>query len=90
MIFLFIAGIFLVGSTLLHEQVVAQEAQTTVFIHVDVIPIETGNRADLILLPNNPLEDVTHTQVRQGVMVRGQYFTQAELDKMVDEFVATY
>jgi hypothetical protein len=52
--------------------------------------IEVGNRADLILLPNNPLEDVTHTQERLGVMVRGQWFTQAELDELVDEFVATY
>ena len=49
-----------------------------------------GNRADLILLPNNPLEDVTHTQERLGVMVRGQWFTQAELDGLVDAFVATY
>jgi hypothetical protein len=49
-----------------------------------------GNRADLILLPNNPLEDVTHTQERLGVMVRGQWFTQAELDGLMDEFVATY
>ena len=52
--------------------------------------VVTGNRADLILLPNNPLEDVTHTQERIGVMVRGQWFTQAELDGLVDEFVASY
>jgi imidazolonepropionase-like amidohydrolase len=52
--------------------------------------IVEGNRADLILLPHNPLEDVTHTQERLGVMVRGQWFTQAELDGLVDEFVATY
>ncbi|MCB0213589.1 MAG: amidohydrolase family protein [Anaerolineae bacterium] len=52
--------------------------------------IEQGNRADLILLSNNPLEDVTNTQERLGVMVRGQWFTQAKLDELVDEFVATY
>ena len=52
--------------------------------------VVVGNRADLILMPNNPLEDVTHTQDRLGVMVRGQWFTQAELDALVDEFVATY
>lgn len=52
--------------------------------------VVAGNRADLILLPNNPLEDVAHTQERLGVMVRGQWFTQAELDALVDEFVATY
>jgi imidazolonepropionase-like amidohydrolase len=52
--------------------------------------IVSGNRADLILLPNNPLEDVAHTQERLGVMVRGQWFTQAELDTLVDELVASY
>jgi imidazolonepropionase-like amidohydrolase len=52
--------------------------------------IEAGNQADLLLLPRNPLEDVTRTQDRLGVMVRGQWFTQAELDGLVDEFVSTY
>ncbi|MCP4419650.1 MAG: amidohydrolase family protein [Chloroflexi bacterium] len=52
--------------------------------------ITAGNHADLILLLNNPLEDVTHTQERLGVMVRGQWFTQAELDNKVGAFVAAY
>ena len=52
--------------------------------------VVAGNRADFILLPNNPLEAVTHTQERLGVMVRGQWFTQTELDNLVDEFVAAY
>jgi hypothetical protein len=52
--------------------------------------VAVGNRADLILLPNNPLEDVTNTQERLGVMIRGQWFAQAELDRLVDEFVSSY
>lgn len=52
--------------------------------------IAVGNRADLILLPNNPLEDVTHTQMRLGVMVQGQWFTQAELNSLMEEYIATY
>lgn len=51
---------------------------------------KAGNRADVILLSRNPLQDVTYTQERLGVMVRGQWFTQAELDGLVDEFVASY
>ena len=43
-----------------------------------------------MLLPNNPLEDVSHTQDRLGVMVRGQWFTQVELDGLVDGYVATF
>ena len=52
--------------------------------------IEVGQRANLLLLAENPLENVSHTRNRVGVMARGQWFTQAELDALVDEFVATY
>jgi len=52
--------------------------------------IQEGNQADLILLLRNPLDDVTHTQDRVGIMVRGQWFTQVELDQMVSDFTATY
>lgn len=52
--------------------------------------IATGNRADLLLLSNNPLEDVVYAQDRLGVMVRGKWFTQEELNDSVDKFVTTY
>ena len=52
--------------------------------------IEVGSRADFILLLGNPLENVSHTKKRVGVMTRGKWFTQDELDDLVDEFVATY
>lgn len=52
--------------------------------------IVVGSRADLILLPNNPLENVSYTQERLGVMVRGQWFTQAELNEMTDDLIASY
>lgn len=49
-----------------------------------------GQRADLILLESNPLENIRATRQRLGVMVRGRWFTQAELDKLVAELVDTY
>jgi hypothetical protein len=52
--------------------------------------VGVGKRADLILLEQNPLEDVSHTRNRIGVMARGRWFTQPELDVLVDEYVATY
>jgi hypothetical protein len=42
--------------------------------------IKIGQRADLLLLKGNPLENISATRSRVGVMVRGQWFTQAELD----------
>jgi imidazolonepropionase-like amidohydrolase len=47
--------------------------------------IEKGRRADLILLDANPLENISNTERRAGVMLRGKYYTQAEMNKWLDE-----
>lgn len=47
--------------------------------------VERGKRADLVLLHANPLEDITSTERRAGVMVRGKWITEAESKKMLDE-----
>lgn len=52
--------------------------------------VAVGQIADLMLLEENPLQSVSHTQQRLGVMARGHWFTQAELDQLVNAFVATY
>lgn len=49
-----------------------------------------GQRADLILLAGNPLENVSETRNRRGVMVRGMWYTQSQLNTMVEEFLSTY
>jgi hypothetical protein len=49
--------------------------------------IAVGNRADLILIAENPLEDVTNTEKMQGVMVRGAWYGKAELDQRVAEYL---
>jgi imidazolonepropionase-like amidohydrolase len=47
--------------------------------------IEKGKQADLILLNANPLEKITATEDRAGVMLKGKWYTQAELDRWLDE-----
>ena len=47
--------------------------------------IEVGKRADLVLLKANPLEDITNTRLINGVMVRGRWYTRADLDMMLEE-----
>ena len=41
--------------------------------------VEPGRRADLILLEANPLDDVANVQRRAGVMVRGQWLPEADI-----------
>ncbi len=52
--------------------------------------VAVGQRADLILLESNPLEDVRATRQRLGVMSSGRWYPQDELDRLVAEVTATY
>jgi imidazolonepropionase-like amidohydrolase len=47
--------------------------------------IEKGKRADLILLTANPLENISATESRAGVMLKGKWHTQQELNHWLDE-----
>jgi imidazolonepropionase-like amidohydrolase len=52
--------------------------------------IEKGKRADLVLLEANPLENIANTERRTGVMLRGRWLTQTEMDKMLDEIAPRF
>ena len=52
--------------------------------------VAPGQRADLLLLRANPLEDVVHTRERIGVMARGVWLPQGKLDQMITNFVLSY
>ena len=50
--------------------------------------VAPGRRADLILLEANPLVDVAHVARRAGVMVRGRWLPEAEIQRRL-EAIAT-
>jgi imidazolonepropionase-like amidohydrolase len=50
--------------------------------------VETGMRADLLLLDANPLESVANLSKCAGVMVRGRWLPESELRKMLDNLAA--
>ena len=43
--------------------------------------VAVGQRADLVLLNQNPIEDLDNLTDRVGVMVRGQWVSRAEIDE---------
>jgi imidazolonepropionase-like amidohydrolase len=47
--------------------------------------IEKGKRADLMLLNANPLDDIAATYNRSGVMLKGKWYAQTELNGWLDE-----
>ena len=52
--------------------------------------IAKGKAANLVLLDANPLDDISNTQKRFGVMVKGRWFLQSELDKWLDEIAPRF
>ena len=49
-----------------------------------------GQRADLILLESNPLENVSATRQRLGVMSQGRWYPLDELNRLVNDVVSSY
>jgi hypothetical protein len=50
--------------------------------------VQVGRRADLILLDANPLEDVGNVKRRAGVMVRGRWLPEAEIQQRLERIAA--
>jgi imidazolonepropionase-like amidohydrolase len=52
--------------------------------------IESGKRADLLLLNANPLTDIRNVDKIEGVMVGGRWFSRKDLDTRLAEIAAKY
>src|SRR5262249_32962982 len=52
--------------------------------------IETGKRADLVLLDSNPLDDIHNTQERAGVMIRGRWMPDTESRALLERIAETF
>jgi hypothetical protein len=52
--------------------------------------IAVGKQADFILLDANPLTDIRHTTRRAGVMLRGVWHPQAEIEARLEEIARGY
>lgn len=60
------------------------------FLGANFGTIRVGNKADLILVEGNPLDDISNLQRRAGVMVHGKWMPQAQLDLMTDRLAASF
>jgi hypothetical protein len=51
--------------------------------------IEVGKNSDLVLLEENPLEDISGTSKVAGVLMRGRWIGKDEIKKTMDEIAAS-
>ncbi len=52
--------------------------------------IEVGNRADLLLVNADPLEDIANIRDRAGVMVRGEWLPESSIQERLEAIAASY
>ncbi len=52
--------------------------------------VEVGKQADLVLLRGNPLENVSRTRDRSGVMVRGMWYPESRLQALREQVESSY
>ena len=52
--------------------------------------VEEGKKADLVLLHQNPFEDIRNTQEILGVISSGEYFDRTQLDELLNEVESYY
>lgn len=52
--------------------------------------VAVGKRADLILIDADPLQDITNIAKRSGVMVRGRWLPEAEIQERLAKIAAAY
>ena len=52
--------------------------------------VAVGQRADLLLVNDNPLDDVGHLQARSGVMVRGRWLSEEAIQERLAKIAASY
>jgi imidazolonepropionase-like amidohydrolase len=56
------------------------------FLDSNTGSIEVGRDADLVLLDSDPLADIDNTRRVHGVMLRGRWYSSAELKKRLDPY----
>jgi len=52
--------------------------------------VEVGKKADLILVKGNPLDNIENVSKRVGIMVHGQWFTEDQLESILEKLVDSY
>lgn len=52
--------------------------------------VAEGHRADLVLLTSNPLDSIANVADRAGVMVRGKWYSEAEIQERLSAIAASY
>ena len=52
--------------------------------------VAPGRRADLLLLTDNPLDDIGNVAKRAGVMVNGRWFPEEEIQRRLEEIAQFY
>lgn len=68
------------------EALRAGTASVAQFLGLNTGVIEAGRDADLVMLDSNPLDDIASTRRVHGVMVRGRWYSAADIEALLARF----
>ena len=69
-----------------YEALEAGTANVARFLELNTGIVEAGREADLVVLDSNPLADISSTRRIHGVMLRGDWYTAADIEVMLERF----
>jgi len=79
-------GLLVAAGLTPYEALQAGTTHAAEFLHLNTGAVEVGRDADLVLLDASPLEDIGNSRRVHGVMVRGTWYSSADVQQLLGRF----
>jgi len=77
-------GLLVAAGLTPYEALQAGTTHVAEFLHLNTGAVEVGRDADLVLLDASPLEDIGNSRRVHGVMVRGTWYSSADVQQLLE------
>jgi len=79
-------GLLVAAGLTPYEALQAGTTHVAEFLHLNTGAVQVGRDADLVLLDASPLDDIGNSRRVHGVMVRGTWYSSADIQQLLERF----